>query len=111
MQIHFHFKQALLYRDTQNTINLLCVYLQLGPSSSCAAAPTEKLLLFMCTQLLKIAITTALIKGSPSLFVDLLLLLSPFVTTSFNAVFSQTRFWTILVFVVFFEGFLDTGFL
>lgn len=103
MQIHFHFKQALLYRDTQNTINLLCVYLQLGPSSSWAPAPTEKLLLFMCTQLLKIAITTALIKGSPSLFVDLLLLLSPFVTTSFNAVFSQTRFWTILVFVVFFD--------
>lgn len=29
MQMHFHFKQASLYRGTQNTVNLLCVYQQL----------------------------------------------------------------------------------
>lgn len=58
MQIHFHFKQVPLYCGTGNTVDRLCVYWQLGPSSSCAGVPTEQLLLLMYTQLLKITITT-----------------------------------------------------
>lgn len=54
MQTHYHFKQTSLYLATHNTINLLCISKQLAPSSSCVGAPTEKLPLFMCYQLLKI---------------------------------------------------------